>query len=74
MGVVSGVPVDMSEEDAMIYITVPIGCGKILKVRRINRKSLKDGIPEWKATETCVITFDGQVLPKSFLLLQFPTS
>lgn len=64
MGVVSGVPVDMSEEDAMIYITVPIGCGKILKVRRINRKSFKDGIPEWKATETCVITFDGQVLPK----------
>lgn len=64
MGVVSGIPSDMSEEDICKYINVPPGCGKILKVRRINRKTSRDGILEWKPTETCVLTFDGQVLPK----------
>lgn len=63
MGVVSGVPTDMTEDEAKTYLTVPPGCGQILKVRRISRKTLRNGISEWKPTETCVITFDGQVLP-----------
>uniref|UniRef100_A0A2A4J3N7 BED-type domain-containing protein n=2 Tax=Heliothis virescens TaxID=7102 RepID=A0A2A4J3N7_HELVI len=63
MGVVTGVPSDISEEEAKTYLSVPSGCGQILKVRRINRKIFRDGITEFKPTETCVITFDGQVLP-----------
>uniref|UniRef100_A0A2A4K394 Pre-C2HC domain-containing protein n=1 Tax=Heliothis virescens TaxID=7102 RepID=A0A2A4K394_HELVI len=63
MGVVSGVPSDLSEEEAKNYLEVPSGCGQILKVRRISRKVFRDGISEFKPTETCVITFDGQVLP-----------
>lgn len=63
MGVVTGVPSDISEEEAITYLSVPSGCGPILKIRRINRKVFKDGVTEWKPTETCVITFDGQVLP-----------
>ena len=64
MGVVTGVPSDISEEETMSYLSVPSGCGQILKVRRINRKVQHDGVTEWKPTETCVLTFDGQVLPK----------
>uniref|UniRef100_A0A2A4J5G1 Endonuclease/exonuclease/phosphatase domain-containing protein n=1 Tax=Heliothis virescens TaxID=7102 RepID=A0A2A4J5G1_HELVI len=64
MGVVTGVPHDMSDEEAMNYLSVPSGCGEILKVRRIKRKNYRDGVLEWTPTETCVITFDGQVLPK----------
>ncbi|XP_047029957.1 uncharacterized protein LOC124637491 [Helicoverpa zea] len=63
MGVVTGVPTDLTEEEAMNYLTVPSGCGQILKVRRISRKIFRDGVTEFKPTETCVITFDGQVLP-----------
>nr|XP_049701299.1 uncharacterized protein LOC126055564 [Helicoverpa armigera] len=63
MGVVTGVPTDLTEEEAMNYLTVPSGCGRILKVRRISRKIFRDGVTEFKPTETCVITFDGQVLP-----------
>ncbi|PZC82109.1 hypothetical protein B5X24_HaOG211199 [Helicoverpa armigera] len=63
MGVVTGVPTDLTEEEAQRYLQVPSGCGEILKVRRINRKVIIDGVTEFKSTETCVLTFDGQVLP-----------
>lgn len=63
MGVISGVPSDISEEEALTILSVPSGCGQILKVRHINRKIHNDGVVEWRPTETCVITFDGQVLP-----------
>ncbi|XP_047021396.1 uncharacterized protein LOC124631200 [Helicoverpa zea] len=63
MGVVTGVPTDLTEEEAQRYLQVPSGCGEILKVRRINRKMIIDGVTEFKSTETCVLTFDGQVLP-----------
>uniref|UniRef100_A0A2A4JUB7 Endonuclease/exonuclease/phosphatase domain-containing protein n=1 Tax=Heliothis virescens TaxID=7102 RepID=A0A2A4JUB7_HELVI len=63
MGVVTGVPSDLTEDEAKTYLTVPSGCGQVLKVRRIRRKVFRDGIADFKPTETCVITFDGQVLP-----------
>lgn len=62
MGIVRGVPADWSEEEVKENISVPIGCGPIIKVRRINRKI--DGSSEFKPTESVVLTFDGQVLPK----------
>jgi len=63
MGVISGIPTDMTEDEVMTYVEVPKGCGKILKVRRINRKVITEGTVEWKPTGTCVVTFDGQTLP-----------
>ncbi|XP_049700928.2 uncharacterized protein LOC126055517 [Helicoverpa armigera] len=39
MGVVTGVPTDLTEEEAMNYLTVPSGCGRILKCRPTNSTS-----------------------------------
>lgn len=65
MGVVRDVPIDMTDEQVCNEITVPYGCGKVIKVRRLNRKVINnDGEPEWKPRPTVVLTFDGQVLPK----------
>lgn len=63
MGVIRGVPTDLSPEEMMECTTVPSGCGKILKLRRINFKEIVNGAPVWKPTQTVVVTFDGQVLP-----------
>lgn len=63
MGVVRGVPTDISPEEMIECTTVPNACGKILKVRRINYKEIVNGTPIWKPTQTVVVTFDGQVLP-----------
>lgn len=64
MGIVRGVPSEWSPEDVIDSIKVPIGCGKILKMRRLNYKTIVDGSPTWKPSQTVVLTFDGQVLPK----------
>lgn len=67
MGVVKGVPVEWSAEEIQSNISVPIGCGKVLKARRFNYKV--HGPPvEWKPSQTVVLTFDGQVLPKRVFL------
>lgn len=64
MGLVRGVPADWTDEEVMAYVNTPSGCGKVLKVCRINRKVSNDGKPEWVPTQTVVLTFDGQSLPK----------
>jgi hypothetical protein len=64
MGVVRGIPVNWSENDIIDNITVPLGCGHILKVRRLKKKIFVDGKPEFSSIETVVLTFDGQILPK----------
>lgn len=64
MGVVRGVPVDLSPDEVMSNISVPVGCGNILKVRRIKKKVVINGEKQFHDTETVVLTFDGQVLPK----------
>lgn len=64
MGLVRGVPTDLSIEDILENISVPLGCGKILKARRLNYKVMVEGSPSWKPTQTIVLTFDGQMLPK----------
>jgi hypothetical protein len=68
MGLVRGVPSEWSEEDIQENVSLPIGCGPILKVRRLNRRIITDGGPQLKPTESVVLTFDGQVLPKRIFL------
>lgn len=68
MGLVRGVPAEWSPEEVMENITVPIGCGPIVKIRRLNYKTFIDNTPTWKPSQTIVITFDGQVLPKRIFI------
>lgn len=63
MGVIRGVPTDWSDEDVLANITVPIGCGPIIKIRRLRRKVVVDGNRTFENTGTVVVTFDGQILP-----------
>uniref|UniRef100_A0A2A4JQD0 CCHC-type domain-containing protein n=1 Tax=Heliothis virescens TaxID=7102 RepID=A0A2A4JQD0_HELVI len=62
MGVVKGVPTDWSELETIDNLKSPLG--KILKVRRLNRKITSEGKPEWIPTSSVVVTFDGQSLPE----------
>ncbi|KAJ8716723.1 hypothetical protein PYW07_006201 [Mythimna separata] len=64
MGIVRDIPVEWSEDDVIKHIQVPEGCGPVIKARRMSRKVISSGITEWKPTQTVVLTFDGQVLPK----------
>lgn len=64
VGIVRGVPSDWTPDEIINNVNVPIGCGKIMKVRRLNHKISVDGNISWKPTETVVITFDGKILPK----------
>lgn len=64
VGLIRGVPIDWSPEEIISNINVPLGCGNIIKVRRLNHKVTVNDNVTWKPTETVVLTFDGQVLPK----------
>lgn len=64
MGVVRGVPISYTDEEILSNITVPMGCGNILKVRRLKKKTIVNGNAEFIGIETVVLTFDGQILPK----------
>lgn len=64
MGLVRGVPADWDLDEIKENISVPVGCGEIIKTRRLNYKVMVDGSPTWKPSQTVVLTFDGQVLPK----------
>lgn len=63
IGLVREIPVDWSPEIVMETVKVPPGCGKIIKVRRINKKVIINGAPEWHPTQLVALTFDGQTLP-----------
>ncbi|XP_073946918.1 uncharacterized protein [Choristoneura fumiferana] len=64
MGLVRGVPAEWSPEEILDNISLPVGSGKIIKIRRLNYKVRNSTPPEWKPSQTIVITFDGQALPK----------
>ncbi|KAL0838620.1 hypothetical protein ABMA28_016705 [Loxostege sticticalis] len=68
MGVIRGVPVSWSDEDIIENISVPTGCGNVLKIRRLKKKNTLNGKSEFVPIETVVLTFDGQVLPKRIFL------
>lgn len=59
MGFVRGVPTDWTEEDILELFVGSDGCGKIVKTRRLHRKT-DEG---WKQTQSVILTFDGQILP-----------
>ncbi|KAI5643943.1 hypothetical protein NE865_04119 [Phthorimaea operculella] len=64
MGIVKGVPESWTHEEIMENIKVPEGYGKILRSRRMNRKTVSaSGVVEWVPTKTVTLTFDGQRLP-----------
>lgn len=64
MGLVRGVPAEWTPEEIMDNISLPVGSGKLIKVRRLNYKVRNSTPPEWKPSQTVVLTFDGQALPK----------
>uniref|UniRef100_A0A2H1WTA9 SFRICE_039414 n=1 Tax=Spodoptera frugiperda TaxID=7108 RepID=A0A2H1WTA9_SPOFR len=64
MGIVSDVPVEWTEDEIMNNVRVSTGCGVVIKARRMNRKVTSPNGTEWKPTQTVVLIFDGQTLPK----------
>lgn len=65
MGIVRGVPTEWSMEDFVNATDLKEGRGKILKARRLQRKVFRDdGTPNWVPTQSVVLTFEGQTLPK----------
>lgn len=68
MGIVRGIPVDMSPEEIMTEVICPSGCGYVIKARRMNFKVVLDGVVSWKPSQTVVLTFDGQILPSKVYL------
>lgn len=63
MGVVRGIPVDLSMEEFASAVEIPEGCGTVIKARRLNRKVFKNGTIDWVSTQSIVVTFSGQRLP-----------
>lgn len=64
MGLIRGIPTDWSMEELVLALELPEGCGRVMKARRLNRKKSADGTIEWIPTQSVVLTFDGQYLPK----------
>lgn len=68
IGLVRGVPIEWSPDEIIDNINVPIGCGKILKARRLNFKKVIEGKVIWNPSQAVVLTFDGQILPKRIFM------
>lgn len=64
LGIVRGVPAEWSPDEILSNVSLPWGCGQIIKIRRLNFKTQVDGSTVWKPSQSVVFTFDGQVLPK----------
>lgn len=64
MGIIREIPVDWSMEEFLSSVECSIPNCKAIKARRLNRKVITDGKPEWIPTQTVVVTFLGQVLPE----------
>lgn len=65
MGIVRHIPIDWSMEELVTGLEYPSNCGVAIKARRLNRKVFAENMPIWVPTETVVITFQGQTLPKN---------
>jgi hypothetical protein len=68
MGVLRGIPLDMTEDDLLEHISTPRGFGKIIKIRRLTYKSIENGQNIWKPSRSIVVTVEGQELPSHVYL------
>lgn len=65
MGLVREVPTEFSMEEFVESLELPQECGMVLKARRMNRKRIIEHVPTWTPTQSVVLTFEGQYLPKN---------
>ncbi|XP_041982227.1 uncharacterized protein LOC121735456 [Aricia agestis] len=64
MGIIRNVPVDWSMEELVENLQVPVGYGKVVKARRMSRRtSNEQNSSIWLPTQSVVITVTGQKLP-----------
>lgn len=63
MGLVRGIPADLSESEIVDALNDSQVTPKIIKVRRLNYKDTSSGTTIWKPSQSVVITFEGQTLP-----------
>lgn len=64
MGIVKQVPVEWTMEELVESISVPSGFGRVIKARRLNKKTSVNDSTVWVPTSTVVLTFLGQRLPE----------
>lgn len=64
MGIVRQIPTEWAMTELVELMDLPLGCGTILKARRLNRKIIEEGQPKWIPTQSVVLTFEGQKLPE----------
>jgi hypothetical protein len=62
-GIVRNIPSEWSMEELANSIECPDNI-EVIRARRLNRKSIKEGSIEWIPTRTVVLTFQGQKLPE----------
>jgi hypothetical protein len=67
-GIIRGVPLDLTNDEILENIQVPASCGKVCKLRRLNRRVNGPEGSEWKPSTTVLLTFVGQTLPKQVYL------
>lgn len=68
MGVVRDVGLDIDEDDLIEYgkgLNPPC---KVSKMRRLNRRVKINDVVSYVPTTTCVVTFEGNSLPKELIL------
>lgn len=64
MGVVKQVPTDWTLEELVNNLRCPNDSVRVIKARRLNKRSQKEGISKWVPSTTIVLTFLGQSLPE----------
>lgn len=67
-GIIRGVPVELNNDEILHNIEVPSSCGKVIKLRRLNRRVSTPEGSEWKPSTTVLLTFEGQTLPEHIYL------
>lgn len=64
LGVVKNIPTEWTLEELISGISTPSYCGEVVRARRLNFKSSRDGTVTWVPSNTVVLTFTGQRLPE----------
>lgn len=64
MGIIRDISTEWSMEEVVQNVSVPSGFGRVIKARRLSRKSYgENNAPIWSPTRSVVLTFSGRVLP-----------